>query len=179
MLFDKSNKVYIKGTIMNTPTLKLDKYANENILEFVVAVPRTEQVYIKGYNADKYNYFYCLIAEHNHTLQELKTLEKTLDKMQLVEIKGCLDNRVREKDVSNTRTQKINYRALNLFVSTIIVSSIDKAEDNRSQDEVVAEKQLLQRIRQSFGSDVDITIKKDAYDYDYFGFNKNDDLPDY
>lgn len=178
MNYDDVNKVYLKGTILSSPKVEFDNYANENILRFILAVPRDKPIYPSGYNADQYNYFYCLLTEANHTLAVLKKMARTFERLQLVEIKGCLDNRLNKK-AADTNTPKVNYRALNLFVSTINVLAINEAKDDRDEETIKAEKSLLNRIRNNFGSDVDVVVKEDAYSYDYFGFDKNDDLPNY
>ena len=178
MNYDDVNKVYLKGTILSAPKVEYDNYANENILHFILAVPRDKPVYPNGYNTDKYNYFYCLLTERNHTLSVLKKAARTFERLMLVEIKGCLDNRLNKK-AADTNTPRVNYRALNLFVSTINVLAINKSNDDRDEETIKAEKSLLNRIRNNFGSDVDVVVKDDAYNYDYFGFEKNDDLPDY
>lgn len=177
MIFDQDNKVYLKGKVFTWTSIKFDNRLNENVLQFTLAVPRESEVYKIGYNQDKYNYFYCYAREGLHTLSQLNKWKRQLRKMITVEIKGCLDNRIKESDISQFKSQQAKYRALNVFVSTINILDIGFPEVGKTyQEENSAE---IKRLKQDFGNDIKITIDKNANKLDYFGFDISDDLPDY
>lgn len=179
MDYDLVNKVYLKGTLVCRPILKFDDYSNENILHFTVAVPRNKPMYNKGYNIDKYNYFYCVLYEKNHTLAVLNDLLNTLKRLDFVEIKGCLDNRlVKDVDkVGGVYTQ--NYRALNNFVSVVNTLNVAKVKDDRNPEAIKIEQQILNRIRNDFSWNTKVIVTKDALGKDFYGFDDKDNLPDY
>ena len=177
MTYDEVNKVYLKGTIVTSPTLKFNTRANEYLLFFTLAVPRTKPLYLKGQNFDEYNYFYCVLSESNHIMSNLKLYERTYMRMDYIEIKGCLDNRLNKK--TQIDVKDVNYRTLNCFVSVIDVLAMKHAEEDRETEEVELNKKLLGKLQSNFGSDVSVKVAQDAFDKDYYGFNNEDNLPDY
>lgn len=179
MIFDPINKVYLKGKVFNKPKVHFDQEIGSNVLNIVVAVPRNKDLYKNAYNTDLHNYFYCLLYEDKFTMEELKNIQSTIGKMDKVEIKGFLDNRINPMAKKEYDDKHIKYRTLNQFVSTINVCSISKVEFDRKDPKEVADNKVLKFIKGSFGTDVEVTIEENAHNVDYLGFSKDDDLPDY
>ena len=177
MIFDQANKVYLKGQVFTWSVVKFDKNLNENILQFTLAVPREHEIYNTGYNSDKFNYFYCYAREGLHSISQLNKWHRKLMKLHTIEVKGCLDNRLRPNDFSVFKAQHAKYRALNVFVSTINILDIGFTEVGKT--EIVEDSKLIKQIQKNFGSETKVTVDKNAYGLDYFGFDKSDDLPDY
>ena len=178
MIFDQANKVYLKGQVFTWGIVKFDNHLNENILQFTLAVPREHEIYNTGYNSDKFNYFYCYAREGLHTMAQLNRWKRNIKKCHTIEIKGCLDNRLRPSDYSAFKAQHAKYRALNVFTSTINILDIGFTDIGKTKLPEENNK-LIKRLQKDFGSETKITIDENAYGLDYFGFDKSDDLPDY
>lgn len=180
----RTNKVYLNGVVVCRPKIVFDNSLNCKIVHFVLAVPRDDDTrYLKGYNMDEYNYFYCLLSEKLFSVQKLYEACQKFKRLDRVEIEGTLDNRINEKTRDMYTSQQIKFRALNSFVSIVCVEKIrdyvpvDKL--GRKKKPSIADRMFEAHIRETYGNNAQFKLVDGAEKKNYYGFEKEDDLPDY
>lgn len=165
-----NNQVVLEGTIINSVRQKYNKESDEQIVYFVLGVPRTD--YPLVYNKDEYNYFYCYGSEILMGGTFLDQMRKDLKMYQKINIWGILDN----VPYQTSKAKEVNYRAIHCYCSRICVT--DYKIIKRSVEEKDKEAVIINSVRKLFGKDVEVKIDKEAMKKDYFGLEDNN-LPDY
>lgn len=167
---DLNNKVYIDGTIINSVRQKFHKPSAEQIVYFVVAVKR--QDYPSTYNTEPHNYFYCYASEKLMGGTLLDMIRNTYKMYDNVRVYGVLDNIPNQ----SSEAKEVNFRATHCYLSAISIIDIKPSEKLKpNTDKEIA---LINNVRKTFGTDIEVTVSEDAFDKDYFGLEQ-EDLPDY
>lgn len=184
MNYDKDNYVKLKGILVCRPKIIFDKNINCKIVYFIIAVDRTNSTfYPQGYNVDEFNYFYCIMSEKLFSVDKLHLVAEKFKRLDQIEIEGCLDNRINDKLKQFYISQQIKFRALNTFVSTICVYTmkhyVPKNSLGHKKRLSKQERELRENIEQTYGGDARFKLSDNADKKNIYGFEKDDDLPDY
>lgn len=180
----RTNKVYLNGVVVCRPKIVFDNALNCKIVYFILAVPRDDDtLYLKGYNMDEYNYFYCIMSEKLFSVDKLHLVAEKFKRLDQIEIEGYLDNRINDKLKQFYISQQIKFRALNTFVSTICVYTmkhyVPKNSLGHKKRLSKQERELRENIEQTYGGDARFKLSDSADKKNIYGFEKDDDLPDY
>ena len=165
-----NNQCVIEGTIINSIRQKYEKHSNEQVVYFVIASSRKE--YPLTYNKEENNYFYCYASERLMSGTFLDIIRKNYKTYDKVKIRVILDN----MPFRQSSAKEVNQRAKYCYLSSICVIDIKPIEDKpKSTNNEIA---LINSIRKTFGTNINVEIQEDAFDKDYFGLDV-DDMPDY
>lgn len=165
-----NNQCVIEGTIINSIRQKYEKSSSEQIVYFVIASSRKD--YPLTYNKEDNNYFYCYASERLMSGTFLDMIRKNYKTYDNVKIRGILDN----MPFKNSSSKEVNKRAKHCYLSSICIIDIKICQEKpQATNNEIA---IINSIRKTFGTNINVEIKEDAFNKDYFGLDI-EDMPDY